>query len=156
MGYRNIFVGLRFSIPLGQAMQFYLNGAEATLTDFAKDDLARAVVNSLFSWARAEDDDERPTESKMGWWADSFSEEGDKFGSRLWLLMRSTLTTETLALAEEYAQEALQWMVEDRIAEEVTARAELDGVDRLNLLIEIIRPDQKTLTARFVDVWSKL
>lgn len=47
-------------------------------------------------------------------------------------------------------------MVEDRIAEEVTARAELDGVDRLNLLIEIIRPDQKTLTARFVDVWSKL
>lgn len=70
--------------------------------------------------------------------------------------MRSTLTTETLALAEEYAQEALQWMVEDRIAEEVTARAELDGVDRLNLLIEIIRPDQKTLTARFVDVWSKL
>lgn len=29
-------------------MQFYLNGAEATLTDFAKDDLARAVVNSLF------------------------------------------------------------------------------------------------------------
>lgn len=92
----------------------------------------------------------------MGWWADSFSEEGDKFGSRLWLLMRSTLTTETLALAEEYAQEALRWMVEDRIAEEVTARAELDGVDRLNLLIEIIRPDQKTLTARFVDVWSKL
>nr|DAP56257.1 MAG TPA: hypothetical protein [Caudoviricetes sp.] len=29
-------------------MQFYLNGAEATLTDFARDDLARAVVNSLF------------------------------------------------------------------------------------------------------------
>ena len=142
-------------------MQFYLNGAEATLTDFAKDDLARAVVNSLFSWARAEDDDERPTESKMGWWADSFSEEGDKFGSRLWLLMLSTLSQVLQGVvltdrAEEYAQEALRWMVEDRIAEEVTARAELDGVDRLNLLIEIIRPDQKTLTARFVDVWSKL
>ena len=36
-------------------MQFYLNGAEAPLTDFARDDLARAVVNSLFSWARAEE-----------------------------------------------------------------------------------------------------
>ena len=113
-------------------------------------------MNSLFSWARAEDDDERPTESKMGWWADSFSEEGDKFGSRLWLLMRSSLTTETLALAEEYAQEALQWMIEDNIASEVIAKAELDGIDRLNLLIEIVRPNQKTLTARFVDVWSKL
>lgn len=70
--------------------------------------------------------------------------------------MRSTLTTETLALAEEYAQEALQWMIEDRIATEVTAKAELDGVERLNLMVEIVRPDQKTLTARFVDVWSKL
>ena len=137
-------------------MQFYLNGTEATLTDFAKDDLARAVVNSLFSWARAEDDDERPTESKMGWWADSYSDDEDKFGSRLWLLMRSSLTSETLALAEEYALEALQWMIEDDIAAEVMAKAELDGVDRLNLLVEIIRPDKKMLTARFVDVWSKL
>lgn len=137
-------------------MQFYLNGAEATLTDFAKDDLARAVVNSLFSWARAEEDDERPTEAKMGWWADSFSEEGDKFGSRLWLLMRSALTAETLALAEEYAQEALEWMIEDNIAEEVTTKAELDGVDRLNLQVEIVRPNKETLTARFVDVWSEL
>ena len=135
-------------------MQFYLNGAEATLTDFAKDDLARAVVNSLFSWARAEDDDERPTESKMGWWADSFSEEGDKFGSRLWLLMRSTLTTETLALAEEYAQEALRWMVEDRIAEEVTARAELDGVDRLNLLIEITAVQNNLLLDFGLNIYS--
>ena len=72
-------------------MQFFLNGSEATLTDFAKDELARAVVNSLFSWARAEDDDERPTESKMGWWADSFAEPGDKFGSRLWLWPKNML-----------------------------------------------------------------
>ena len=137
-------------------MQFYLNGAEATLTDFAKDDLARAVVNSLFSWARAEDDDERPTESKMGWWADSYSDEGDKFGSRLWLLMRSSLTAETLALAEEYAQEALQWLIEDRIASEIAVRAEIEGADRLNLQVEVVRPDEKALTARFVDVWSRL
>lgn len=137
-------------------MQFYLNGAEATLTDFAKDDLARAVVNSLFSWARAEDDDERPTESKMGWWADTYLKEGDKFGSRLWLLMRSTLTTETLAKAEEYVQEALQWMVEDKIATEIITKAEFEGAERLNLSVEIIRPEGDSLTARFANVWENL
>ena len=47
-------------------------------------------------------------------------------------------------------------MIEDNIASEVIAKAELDGIDRLNLLIEIVRPNQKTLTSRFVDVWSKL
>ncbi len=137
-------------------MQFYLNGAEATLTDFARDDLARAVVNSLFSWARAEEDDERPGESKMGWWADSYSGEGDKFGSRLWLLMRSSRTSEDIALAEEYALEALQWMLDDNIAAEIKAAAELDSFERLNLQIEIVRPDGKSLTARFADVWSEL
>ena len=137
-------------------MQFYLNGAEATLTDFARDDLARAVVNSLFSWARAEEDDERPGESKMGWWADSYSDEGDKFGSRLWLLMRSSRTSEDIALAEEYALEALQWMLDDNIAAEIKAAAELDSYERLNLQIEIVRPDEKSLTARFADVWSEL
>lgn len=137
-------------------MQFYLNGAEATLTDFARDDLARAVVNSLFSWARAEEDDEKPGESKMGWWADSYSDEGDKFGSRLWLLMRSSRTSEDIALAEEYALEALQWMLDDNIAAEIKAAAELDSFERLNLRIEIVRPDGKSLTARFADVWSEL
>ena len=137
-------------------MQFYLNGAEATLTDFARDDLARAVVNSLFSWARAEEDDERPGESKMGWWADSYSDEGDKFGSRLWLLMRSSRTSEDIALAEEYALEALQWMLDDNIAAEIKAAAELDSFERLNLQIEIVRHDGKSLTARFADVWSEL
>lgn len=137
-------------------MQFYLNGAEATLTDFARDDLARAVVNSLFSWARAEEDDEKPGESKMGWWADSYSDKGDKFGSRLWLLMRSSRTSEDIALAEEYALEALQWMLDDNIAAEIKASAELDSFERLNLQIEIVRPDGKSLTARFADVWSEL
>lgn len=149
-------LGVCICFPLDQVMQFYLNGAEATLTDFARDDLARAVVNSLFSWARAEEDDKRPGESKMGWWADSFSDEGDKFGSRLWLLMRSSRTSEDIALAEEYALEALQWMLDDNIAAEIKTAAELDSFERLNLQIEIVRPDGKSLTARFADVWSEL
>ena len=114
------------------------------------------MQHPLFSWARAEEDDEKPGESKMGWWADSYSDEGDKFGSRLWLLMRSSRTSEDIALAEEYALEALQWMLDDNIAAEIKAAAELDSFERLNLQIDIVRPDGKSLTARFADVWSEL
>ncbi len=137
-------------------MQFFLNESAASLSDFMQDDLLRAVVNSLFSWRRAEDDDELPGDSRYGWWADSFDEEGDKFGSRLWLLSRSKLTNEVLLLAEEYAEEALQWLIDDGVASDVSVAAERGESDRLDLQIEIVRLGEKNLSARFADVWSAL
>jgi phage gp46-like protein len=138
-------------------MQFYLNGSAASLTDYAQDDLIRAVLNSLFSWARAEDDDELPGISKFGFWADTYAdEEGDKFGSRLWLLSRAKMTDENLAKAEEYAEEALQWMIDDGVATEIHATAERGDENRMNLLVEIVRPDKADLNARFMNVWENL
>lgn len=138
-------------------MQFYLNGAEATMSDFQRDDLPRAVLNSLFCWARAKDDDDLPGSSKFGWWADSFKDEDDtSFGSRLWLLSRSVLTNDVLALAKEYAEEALQWLIDDGVAETVEVTPERGDNDQLDLTVVITRPQEKTLTARFDDVWSEL
>ena len=136
-------------------MQFYLNGAEAELSDFMSDDLPRAVINSLFCWARARDDDDLPGTSKFGWWADTFKDEDDaSFGSRLWLLQRSSLTNETLALAKDYAEEALQWLIDDGIAASVDVTASRDEQDRLDMIIVVSRPDRKEITARFADVWG--
>ncbi len=137
-------------------MQLFINGVQTTLSDFIKDDLPRAVINSLFSWRRAEDDDDLPGTSKEGWWADSFDDDGDRFGSRLWLLSRSKLTDETQLRAEEYAQEALQWLIDDGVASSVDVKAERGGENRLDLVITITQPGQKDLTARFADVWSSL
>lgn len=137
-------------------MQLYLNGRAATLDDFIDDDLARAVYNSLFSWARAKDDDDLPGNSRYGWWGDTFADEtDDHFGSRLWLLMRAKMTDENLAKAEEYANEALQWLIDDGVATAVTVKAEKGGQERLDLAIEITKPnDDIATTARFQDVWG--
>ena len=137
-------------------MQLYLNGRESSLSDLEDDDLARAVYNSLFSWARAKDDDDLPGSSRYGWWGDTYADDvDDRFGSRLWLLMRAKLTDEVVQHAEEYANEALQWMIDDGIASSVTASAERVGQDRLDLSIEIFKPmDDVATTARFQDVWS--
>lgn len=137
-------------------MQLFINGSQTTLSDFMKDDLPRAVINSLFSWKRAEDDDELPGTSREGWWADSFNDDGDRFGSRLWLLSRSKITDETLLRAEEYAQEALQWLIDDGVAVSIDMKAERGEKEQLDLVITISQPEQKDLTARFADVWSSL
>nr|DAH64517.1 MAG TPA: hypothetical protein [Caudoviricetes sp.] len=137
-------------------MQLFINGSQTTLSDFMKDDLPRAVINSLFSWKRAEDDDELPGTSREGWWADSFNDDGDRFGSRLWLLSRSKITDETLLRAEEYAQEALQWLIDDGVAVSIDVKAERGEKEQLDLVITISQPEQKDLTARFADVWSSL
>lgn len=137
-------------------MQLFINGHQTTLADFMKDDLPRAVINSLFSWRRAESDDILPGTSRYGWWADTYDDDGEKFGSRLWLLSRSKTTEEVTLLAREYAQEALQWLIDDGVATEVNVTAERGEWGRLDLSVEVVRVGEKNLSARFADVWSEL
>lgn len=135
-------------------MKLFLNGRETLLDDFVDDDLARAVVISLFSWRRASSDDDLPGKSREGWWADTFSD-NDPIGSKLWLLSRSKLTDETLIRAKEYAEDSLRWMVADGVAGEISVEAERDGADRLNLLVTITKPGASEMMMRFQDVWGK-
>lgn len=135
-------------------MQFFLNGRETRLDDFCNDELARAVINSLFSWRRAEESDDLPGTTRQGWWADTF-EENDRFGSRLWLLQRAKLTSEALVRAKEYASESLQWLIDDRVASQIIVDSERGSHDQLNLSVVIVKPDGNELAVRFQDVWSK-
>lgn len=84
-----------------------------------------AVAVSLFSDRIAEPDDVIPdgTDNRRGYWADAWAADGDKFGSRLWLLGREMQTTAVLTRAEEYTREALQWLLDDGAASAVNATA---------------------------------
>jgi phage gp46-like protein len=64
------------------------------------------------------------------------------------------LTDSTLKLAREYAEDALQWLVDDHVAESVSVSAERGGVEQLNLNVVIKRPDQATLNLQFQNVWG--
>ena len=136
-------------------MEFFLNGRKTSLSNYINDDLTRAVINSLFSWRRANDDDELPGTSRFGWWGDTFAV-SDQFGSRLWLLSRAKLTEETPKKAKEYAEEALSWLVEDGVAAAVNVSVDRATVDRLDMSIEIVKPTQSTESLRFQDMWSFL
>lgn len=127
-------------------MKLFLNGSLVQAD--MQDSLTRALIISLFSWRRADDSDDYDHElGKQGWWGDTFAEnKGDKIGSKLWLLLRQKVTDETLLRAQEMADDALQWLVEDGICTDVSVSVERDSNDpnRINLSVVLEQEHGKT------------
>lgn len=132
-----------------------INGVDSELSMYADDELTRAVIISLFSWARARDDDQVDGKRRFGFWGDSYDQPGQETGSRLWLLGRSKILPETVEQCREYAQAALKWLVDDGVADSVTVTAERNGVDRIDMLIEIER-QHDSCRLRFSNFWEQL
>lgn len=126
------------------------------------DGLQSAVVISLFTDRLAEPGDPLPQldlwapGGRRGWWGDAFSDvPGDRIGSRLWLLARAKRLPEVLRQAEEYAQEALQWLVEDGVASGVQVTASTDASrDLLALEVVVVRSAQPQARYRFEAFWK--
>lgn len=129
-------------------------------TDLAFDaGLRTAVALSLFTDRRAFADDAIPSgdpRDRRGWWADKFAEiEGDLYGSRLWLLDRSTRTGETTRRAKEYALEALAWMLEDRVVSAIDVTVATTEHD-LQITVTLTRPGRDPVAFRFAHVWDAI
>lgn len=102
--------------------------------------LETAVIISLFSDRLAAADDLLPdgSDDRRGWWGDAFAPvDGHLIGSRLWLLGREKQLTRVLKRAEEYAGEALQWLIADGIVTRVAVTASVAPGNLLALQIEL-------------------
>lgn len=122
--------------------------------DLATDEsLETAVILSLFTDRRALPEDRLPDGSadRRGWWADAYFER--PHGSRLWLLHREKEQASVLRRAQEYAEEALTWLVEDEVAEQVVVEAWHMRRDTLGLRIEIRRGERGALERQYDYVW---
>ena len=137
-------------------MDMMLNGKPADISDFEVDELAAAVLISLFSWRKSVPDDGIKAPNRQGWWGDTFAQTaGDRIGSRLWLLQRQKVLSTTLRRAEAYANESLQWLIDDAVVARIEVSAERSGVDQIALLVTCYRPDDtQALQARFQNVWE--
>ncbi|WP_334469895.1 phage GP46 family protein [Arsenophonus sp. PmNCSU2021_1] len=115
--------------------------------------LRRAVMISLFTWRRAEPDDD--TDTPFGWWGDTWpTVQNDRIGSRLHLLKRSTLTNQTVQKAKEYIAQALTWMTDDGIALRVDIEVIRSGIDKLTATVTLTLPDHYTKTMTINNLWS--
>lgn len=145
-----------------QALTLVIDGQTIPLGLDSKEPLVRAVMISLFTWRRANPDDELPEPSgsaqRMGWWGDNFpTVANDRIGSRLWLLGRAKIIPETLIRAKAYAEEALKWLVDDGIAARVVVEVERQGLTTVALACRFYKTDGRVLAdIRFADTWSFL
>lgn len=137
-------------------MECLINGKTADITEYQSDELVQATLISLFSWRKSNDDDGVNIPNRQGWWGDTFaSETNDRIGSRLWLLRREKLTDDVVARAREYAEESLQWMIDDALASAINVSTDREN-NRLNMSVEIVRPgDAQSIQARFQNLWEQ-
>ena len=130
--------------------------------EFQEGDLTReeglttAVLISLYTDARArEDDDIDNPNDKRGWWGDQVNE--SPIGSKLWQLERSKTTTETLVKTKQYILDALQWMIDDEVAQNIEVNVERFGTpgnDRLGFEVKIYQSDGNLTALKFDDLWK--
>jgi phage gp46-like protein len=124
--------------------------------------LDTAILLSLFTWRRAEVYDNLPSGSDpKGWWGDlvdldNTSSEGP-LGSRLWLLIRAPLNTNTERLAESYAYEALQPLIDQGAVAKFVCTATADIVKGyLTLAVDAYSQDgQLIYNQKFERIWRQ-
>ncbi len=140
------------------AWDLVLDGADLA----ADEGLETAVVLSLFNNARAKADDSIPdgTTNRRGWWADNAEPKTrptalqDRHGSRLWLLSREKQTSSVLTRVQEYAAEALAWMVEDAWVKSVKVTASFPATGWCVFVVDLTKLDGTTVSYTHKVAWG--
>jgi len=152
-----------FSFRFKNSAQIFAD-LEISRGDFlVGNELETAVIMSLFSDSRAEDDEyiryssnfQRPPLNR-GFWVDTYR--NTVMGSGLWLLEREKRLQSTLVQAETYASDCLQWLIRDGVCKSINVTAEFDATNQevLNLDVVLTRQDEETTTLQYAYVWDTI
>lgn len=119
-------------------------------------DLTSAVIISLFCNRLADPNDDFEGTDRMGWWGDTFATvNGSLIGSRLWELRRQKATQTVADLARQYCLEALQWLIEDGVAESVEVQTEIINLYTLAIGVQIFKPTGDMQNFKFSFAWDQ-
>jgi len=143
----------------------FTQGADLALDGLllADDDgLLTSVLISLFSDQLARVDDVLPNadqgdDDRRGWWGDEFNDDPtDQIGSRLWLNEAAKQLPAVLVSDKEFAEAALQWLVDDGVSSSVVVKAfsPREGIRALSIAIS--RPAHPVARYQFEQFWRSI
>lgn len=118
--------------------------------------LETAVIISLFCdrYVAPEELPDGEIDSN-GYWGDIANQNpSDKTGSKLWTLKREKSLPLVAKRAKEYAEEALRWMIEDGVTNEVIVTASIVKTGVLLISVSIVRP-KNTVDFRYDYLWQQ-
>lgn len=119
------------------------------------DGLETAIIISLFSDTRV-----TPAElpeghkDRRGWWGDVVDLQ-DPIGSKLWTLAREKTVNSVVVRGEEYAAEALQWLIDDGVVSNISVRASFLRRDTLLIEVDMARRSGENLALRYEYNWQQ-
>ena len=113
------------------------------------DSIENAVILSLGTDKRV-NIEELPFEhnDQRGWWGDILME-NHEIGSKLWLLKREKITENMLENTENYAREALVWLVSDGIVKSIDVQAVLGSYNNITILVNITLLNNNTFNTQY-------
>ncbi len=122
-------------------------------------DLQTAVIKSLFTDRVAEASyvNNDGSQNRRGWWGDSYRPR--LIGSRLWQLKRAVKSNSTglLAQAQTICEEALQWLIDDRVASKVTVICNYTTPTMIAISVVITEPTTNNkIKFQFGWAWSQI
>lgn len=118
------------------------------MPDNAYTKLHTAICISLFTDARAQEDDLPDGEENRGYWGDIALPAGESLGSKLWLLQRRKITGEVVLKARDYAADAVAWMVDSGAVQAVNVESQRYNQDTIAFAVTYRLPAEQN--------WQKL
>ena len=112
--------------------------------------LESALDISILGEVRANEAEIVIPQRRRGWWGSAVL--GYEQGSKLWLLSQDRKTEENRLLSEEYVKNALQWLLDDKIAREIIVNSEFT-FNGLLIKIKLIAQDN-TVISRYYEMWK--
>lgn len=124
--------------------------------------LETSILISLFSDRLALRDDvlQNDNINRAGWWGDEvpmkYNRNDDYIGSRLWLIERSKTTNETIENAKLYIKESLQWIIDDKVAENIYIDVwKVENVkDTIGISINILKNKNENVSYKYYYNWE--
>lgn len=128
--------------------------------------LANLVIIALNTDRRALPTDTLPqlhSDDLRGWWGDTNAKQiwgGWPIGTRLWTMTRDKITTSaarqgsTVEKARRFIKEALDPIVQARIASKYDIALQQVGIERISGGITIYRGPKSAIALNFQDLWS--
>ena len=121
--------------------------------DFASSEgFETAIPTSYFTDSRAPAVQVQEAENRRGWVGNILSVDLEReLGGLLWILDQARITEDTLNFAKSFAQDSLQWLIDDGIARIIQISVEREGVENIRIFTNITTIDNTVL--RYVTLW---
>ena len=111
-----------------------------------------SLLVSIFEEKRADESEIPNPIYRRGWWGNILNDGDFENGSKLWMIYQSRATNETLSRAIDYIKIAINWFIEDNLADKINVSGYYENKGELFIMINIIK-DDNSVESRLIKAW---